>query len=48
MAMAATWVLTFVIVLLGLVPGTMIAAAQIAANDMIDPARYIASVGLRP
>jgi multicomponent Na+:H+ antiporter subunit D len=48
MAMAATWVLTFVIVLLGLVPGMMIAAGQIAAGDMMNPARYIASVGLVP
>ncbi len=48
LALAATAFLTLVIVALGLMPQTMIAAAQLAASDMLDPARYIASVGLAP
>jgi len=47
-AVSATALLTLVIVALGLAPNVMIAAAQIAANDMLNPARYIASVGLAP
>ena len=47
-ALSATALLTLVIVALGLAPNLMIAAAQLAASDMLNPARYIASVGLAP
>ena len=47
-AMAVTALLTLVIVAAGLAPGLMVAAAQLAAADMLNPARYIASVGLSP
>jgi multicomponent Na+:H+ antiporter subunit D len=45
---AATWVLTAVIVVLGLAPSPLIDAAQVAAKDLLDPIRYIAAVGLNP
>ncbi len=45
-SLAATVLLTLVIVALGLAPNLMIAAAQIAGEGMIDPARYIAATGL--
>jgi hypothetical protein len=47
-AVGATVLLTLVIVALGLAPNAMIAAAQIGASDMLNPARYITSVGLAP
>ena len=40
--------MALVIAALGLAPNTMIAAAQIAASDLLDPVRYITSVGLAP
>jgi multicomponent Na+:H+ antiporter subunit D len=47
-AVSATVLLTLVIVVVGLAPNAMIGAAQMAAGDMLNPARYIASVGLAP
>jgi multicomponent Na+:H+ antiporter subunit D len=47
-SVAATWLLTLVIVIIGLVPAGLINAAGIAARDLIDPIRYIAAVGLSP
>jgi multicomponent Na+:H+ antiporter subunit D len=47
-ATLATVMITLVIVVLGIAPNVMIAAAQIAANDLLNPIRYIASVGLAP
>lgn len=44
----AATLLTAIIVLAGLWPNGLIAAAQIAAGDLLDPARYIAAVGLAP
>ncbi|MBN9346406.1 MAG: hypothetical protein J0I48_09420, partial [Devosia sp.] len=46
--MMATWILTIVVVVLGLAPAILVEAATIAARDLLDPARYIASVGLSP
>ncbi len=46
--MAATSLLTAIVFLLGLAPATLIDAAGIAARDLLDPIRYIASVGLSP
>jgi multicomponent Na+:H+ antiporter subunit D len=45
---AAAWILTAVVVALGLAPAILIDAAKIAAQNLIDPIRYIASVGLAP
>jgi multicomponent Na+:H+ antiporter subunit D len=42
----AAWLLTAVIVALGFAPAVLIEAAHIAAQDLLDPIRYIASVGL--
>lgn len=47
-AMGATALLTLLIVLVGLFPAQLIAAAQMAAAGLLDPARYIAAVGLLP
>jgi multicomponent Na+:H+ antiporter subunit D len=44
----AVWILTVVIMVLGLAPAILIQAAGIAAADLLDPIRYIASVGLSP
>ena len=44
----AVWILTVVIMVLGLAPAILIEAAGIAATDLLDPIRYIASVGLSP
>ncbi|MBL8596291.1 MAG: Na+/H+ antiporter subunit D [Devosia sp.] len=46
--MMATWTLAIVVVVLGLAPAILVEAATIAARDLLDPARYIASVGLSP
>ena len=47
-ALAAASLLTLVVAALGLMPALLIAAAQTAAHDLLDPARYIAAVGLGP
>jgi multicomponent Na+:H+ antiporter subunit D len=46
--MAATWMLTALIFVLGLAPAMLVDAARIAAHDLLNPVRYIASVGLSP
>jgi multicomponent Na+:H+ antiporter subunit D len=46
--MAASLLLTAVVATLSLAPAPLIWAAQVAARDVLDPARYIASVGLSP
>ena len=45
---AAAWILLAVIVALGLAPAILIDAATTAAQDLLAPVRYIASVGLAP
>jgi multicomponent Na+:H+ antiporter subunit D len=47
-SMAAAWILTGLIVIVGLVPALLVGGAGIAAQDLLDPIRYIASVGLVP
>jgi multicomponent Na+:H+ antiporter subunit D len=47
-SMAASFLLSVVIAILGLAPSVLIWAAQVAATDVLSPARYIASVGLSP
>jgi multicomponent Na+:H+ antiporter subunit D len=47
-SLSAAWIVTIVVAVLGLAPAILIAAAQIAAQDLLDPVRYIASVGLSP
>jgi multicomponent Na+:H+ antiporter subunit D len=44
----AAILLTATIFLFSLWPGLLVAAADIAATDLLDPARYIAAVGLAP
>lgn len=46
--MAAVFVLTAAVALLGLAPAVLVSAAQIAASEVLNPARYIAAVGLAP
>jgi multicomponent Na+:H+ antiporter subunit D len=46
--LAATWLLTAVIVALGVAPSLLIDAAMAAGQGLFDPARYIAAVGLAP
>ena len=46
--LAAAWILTAVVVALGVAPAILIDAARIAVQDLLDPSRYIASVGLSP
>ncbi|MEO6012227.1 MAG: proton-conducting transporter membrane subunit [Devosia sp.] len=48
MPLAATIALTVAGVVLALMPNVLIASAQTAAYDLINPARYIAAVGLSP
>jgi multicomponent Na+:H+ antiporter subunit D len=45
---ASSFLLTLVIAVLGLAPSLLIWAAQVAATDVLNPERYIASVGLGP
>jgi multicomponent Na+:H+ antiporter subunit D len=47
-ALAATWLLTAVIFVLGLAPSLVIDTARTAAQDLLDPGRYITAVGLVP
>jgi multicomponent Na+:H+ antiporter subunit D len=46
--MLAAFILTASIVIIGLWPGLLVSAARIAADDLLNPYRYIASVGLSP
>jgi multicomponent Na+:H+ antiporter subunit D len=46
--MAASVLLTTVVAAMSLAPALLIWAAQVAARDVLDPLRYIASVGLSP
>lgn len=46
--MASSFLLTVAIAILGLAPSILIWAAHMAATDVLDPVRYIASVGLAP
>ncbi len=43
-----TFIMTVIVTLLGLAPALLVSAAQIAGSDLLDPARYIAAVGLSP
>ena len=36
------------VILLGLAPGLLVRAGDVAAKDLLDPSRYIAAVGLAP
>jgi multicomponent Na+:H+ antiporter subunit D len=47
-SLAATWLLTAVIFLLGLAPSIVVDTARTAAQDLVAPDRYIAAVGLAP
>lgn len=47
-ALGSATLLTGAIILLGLFPALFLGAAEIAAGDLLAPARYIASVGLSP
>lgn len=47
-ARGAAVLLTGTVLLLGLAPGLLVRAGDVAAKDLVDPSRYIAAVGLAP
>lgn len=47
-SLAAAWMLTAVVFVLGLAPAILVDAARTAAQDLITPLRYIVTVGLTP